>query len=57
MPAVLTMKVHLNVNVMLGFLEVDLIVPVSKYFLHPSEILYLSANHILFVISMFFPRH
>jgi hypothetical protein len=55
MPAVLTLKVLLFVNVIVGILEMDLIVPVSKYFIHVSKILYLSIiNHLLFVISVIF---
>ena len=37
---VLTMKVLLSVNVMLGILEMDLLVQVSKCFVNMSEILY-----------------
>ena len=38
---VLIMKVLLTVNVMLGFLETDLIVLVSKFFIDVSKICYL----------------
>jgi hypothetical protein len=38
---VLTKKVHLTVNVMLGILEMDLIVLVSKIFIGVSKIFYL----------------
>ena len=37
---VLTMKVLLSVNVMLGILEMDLVVQVGKCFVNMSEILY-----------------
>ena len=38
---VLTMKVFLTVNVMLGILELDLIVLVSKFFIAVFKIFYL----------------
>ena len=41
MPTVLTMKVLLTVNVMLGIMELDLIVLVSKFFVAVSKIFYL----------------
>jgi hypothetical protein len=48
MPAVLTQQVLLFVSVLVGILEMDLIVPVSKYFIRVSKILYLSIiNHLL----------
>ena len=37
---VLTMKVLLSVNVMLGILEMDLVVQVRKCFVNVSEIFY-----------------
>ena len=37
---VLTMKVLLSVNVMLGILEMDLFVQVSKCFVDVSEVFY-----------------
>ena len=42
MPAVLTPKVLLFVNVIVGILEMDLIVLVSKSFIHVFKVLYLS---------------
>jgi hypothetical protein len=45
MPAALILKVLLFVNAMLGFLEMDWIVLVSKSFIHVSIILQLSANY------------
>ena len=48
MAAVWTTKVLLFVSVLVGILEMDLIVPVSKYFIRVSKILYLSIiNHLL----------
>ena len=41
MPTVLTMKVLLTVNVMLGIMELDLIVLVSKFFVAVPKIFYL----------------
>ena len=52
---VLTMKVHLAVNVMLDILETDLIVLVSKSFLHASQFFYLFRQYVLFVL--YFCRH
>jgi hypothetical protein len=49
---VLTMKVLLFVNVMLGILEMDLIVLVSKSFNPMSKTLYHYSSHLLFVISI-----
>ena len=40
MPPVLTMKVLLTVNVILGIMELDLIVLVSKFFIDVSKIFY-----------------
>jgi hypothetical protein len=51
---VLTMKVLLFVDVMLGILEMDLIVLVSKSFIPLSKILYHSSSHLLFVICVIF---
>ena len=49
-----TMKVLLYVNVMLGILEMDLIVLVSKSFIPISKTLYHSTSHLLFVICIIF---
>ena len=49
---VLTMKVLLSVNVMLGILQMDLVVQVSKCFVNMSEIFYF-----LFLICVMFFRH
>jgi hypothetical protein len=49
-----TMKVLLYVNVMLGILEMDLIVLVSKSFFRMSKILYHSSSYLLFVICIIF---
>jgi hypothetical protein len=57
MPVVLTLKVLLFVNVIVDILEMDLIVLVSKSFIHVFNVLYLSTNHLLFVISIVFSRH
>jgi hypothetical protein len=57
MPAVLTLKVLLFVNVIVDILEMDLIVLVSKSFINVFNVLYLSTNHLLFVISIVFSRH
>jgi hypothetical protein len=54
MLAVLTTKVLLFVNVIVGFLEMDLIVLVSKSFINVFNVLYLSANCLFFVIFIFF---
>ena len=51
---VLTMKVLLFVNVMLGILDMDLIVLVSKYFIPMSKTLYHYSSHLLFVICIIF---
>jgi hypothetical protein len=48
MLAVLTTKVLLFVNVIVGFLEMDLIVLVSKSFINVFNVLYLSANCLFF---------
>jgi hypothetical protein len=53
---VLTMKVLLTVNVMLGILEMDLVVLVSKFFIYVSKICYLFLiTHCLLLVlnSMF----
>ena len=57
MPAVRTPKVLLFVNVIVAILEMDLIVPVSKSFIHVFKVFYLSTNNLLFVLSLFFSRH
>jgi hypothetical protein len=44
MPAVLTPKVPLFVNVIVDILEMDLIVLVSKSFIHVFKVLYLFTN-------------
>jgi hypothetical protein len=49
MPAVRTPKVLLFVNVIVAILEMDLIVPVSKSFIHVFKVFYLSTNNLLFV--------
>jgi hypothetical protein len=49
-----TMKVLLFVYVMLGILEMDLIVLVSKSFIPMSKMLYHSSSHLLFVICVTF---
>jgi hypothetical protein len=57
MPAVMTQKVLLFVNVIVDILEMDLIVLVSKSFINVFNVLYLSTNHLLCVISIVFSRH
>jgi hypothetical protein len=48
------MKVLLFVDVMLGILEMDLVVLVSKSCIPMSKILYHSSSHLLFVICVIF---
>ena len=51
---VLTKKVLLTVNVMLGILEMDLIVLVSKFFIGKSKILHLfKFNYCLLLVFSF----
>ena len=51
---VLTMKVLLTVNAMLGILEMDLIVLVSKFFIGVSKIFYLfKLNYCLLLVFSF----
>ena len=57
MPAVLTQKVLLFVNVIVGILEMDLIVLVSDFFICVSTILNYCGNHLLFVIFIVSSRH
>jgi hypothetical protein len=46
MLAVLTQQVLLFVNVIVGILEMDLIVLVSKYFIHVCKMLYIPTNYL-----------
>ncbi len=56
MPAVMTPKVLLFANVMLGILEMDLIVQVSTPFIRLFNFFNLSANRLLFKCLLFY-RH
>ncbi len=56
MPAVMTPKVLLLVNVMLGILEKDLFVQVSTPFIRLFNFFNFSANHLLFKCLLFY-RH
>ena len=57
MPAVLTPKVPLFVNVIVDIQEMDLIVLVSKSFIHVFKVLYLFTNCLLFGFFIVFSRH